>query len=94
MTWQPSPNVLAKARDYLATARVSVDGEPGVWWVKGTADKPYRVQTDARPSRLQMNYILCTCPHGANVGGKAQCAHATAVVIALAERYVQFDLDT
>lgn len=81
-SWQPSAQVVKKAREYLRECRVSPDEVPGVWWVRGSAGK-YRVQTDAHPDHLYAHYLTCTCAHGAHAGGRAKCSHVVAVALTL-----------
>jgi len=83
--WTFSPEVIDKARGYLAQhAVVADDGVPGVFWVQGSAKRRYRVQTDAETGRA--SWINCTCPHGLNTGaGVARCSHAVAVLLAVRE---------
>lgn len=81
--WTFSPDVIAKARDYLDAGRVLPDSSaPGVWWVTGSRAQPYRVQTDADPATRRATWISCSCPHGMHVGaGVSRCSHAVAVLI-------------
>lgn len=85
--WTFSPDVIDKARLYLVNKRVTADYEvPGVFWVQGSAQRRYRVQTDADASTGTATWINCTCPHGLNVGaGTARCSHAVAVLLAVRE---------
>ena len=80
---QFSPEVIAKAEQYVRDGRVRLDPNvDGVYWVHGTRD--YRVQTDAHAGRSSGTYIACTCPHGLSVGaGISRCSHAVAVLIAV-----------
>lgn len=86
--WRYSPEVISKARTLLDTDKVIRDrSAPNVFWVQGSASRPYRVQTDA--TRERARWINCTCPHGMNLGaGQARCSHAVAVLIAIRDDLV------
>lgn len=83
--WHFSPEVISKAYRYLKDGRVHGDPETSqVFWVTGTADRAYRVQTDADRERGTATWITCTCAHGKNLGaGSARCSHAVAVLLAV-----------
>jgi uncharacterized Zn finger protein len=76
-----SPAVLAKAEQYLAQGKVEDLGH-GVWQVQGSAQRPYRVLTDADPATGRAHWIQCDCRHGVEAGGgRAVCSHAAAVIM-------------
>lgn len=84
--WTFSAEVLAKASAYLHEKRVYADADvPGVFWVRGTDPmRRYRVQTDADPRTQTARWVMCSCPHGTNVGaGAARCSHAVAALLAV-----------
>ena len=88
--WEFSPAVIAKASAYLAEGRVFRDATaPGVFWVRGTGPRRYRLQTDADPETRKVTWIACSCPHGMNVGaGEAHCSHAVAVLLSIRDGLV------
>lgn len=83
--WTYTPEVIGKARRYLDQKAVAQDPDAeGVYWIKGSARRRYRVQTDARVATQRAKWINCTCPHGMNLGaGSARCSHAVAVLLAI-----------
>ena len=85
--WEFSEGVIAKARRYLDAEKIQRDATAGgVFWVKGSAERLYRVHTDADPERGTATWIDCSCAHGLNNGGKARCSHAVAVLLATRDR--------
>lgn len=78
-----SDRVLAKAERLLRDHPDEVhrdSTQPLVWWVTPSSMglEPYRVQTDGR------TWVTCTCPNGIRLG-VAQCYHAAAVLIRIAQ---------
>lgn len=70
-----SENVLKKADGLIADEKVRTDEcAVNVFWVSGSSDKPYRVQTD------EETWITCTCRHAQTRGGMPRCAHVAAVL--------------
>ena len=86
--WEFSPEVIDKAEGYLRDGRIHRDADVhGLYWVQGSARRPYRVQTDASAARGTATWISCSCPHGVNVGaGACTCSHAVAVLLAIRDR--------
>jgi hypothetical protein len=79
-----SEEVIRKAKHYVSGKRVAKSPYEGVYYVKGSAARPYAVRTDADPQTRKASWISCSCPHGANVGaGSAQCSHAVAVLFVI-----------
>lgn len=77
-----SEAVIDKARDYLVKDAVRRDrASAGVYWVAGSAKKPYMVSTDADPEARTASVASCTCPHGKNNPGRARCSHVVAVLV-------------
>lgn len=85
MTVRFSAEVIEKAEHYLSESRVRRDPNvPGVFWVRGSGSRPYRVQVDIVEGSPASSYIYCTCPHGLTVGtGVSRCSHAVAVLIVI-----------
>lgn len=86
MTVHLSEAVMAKARKYLAENRVMQDAaDDSVWWIEGSRQgAPYRVQIvldDAGNVRSRQ----CTCTHGKNALGAAQCSHVVAAATKMQE---------
>lgn len=81
--WQFSAGVIAKARRYLNDERVGRDPKvDGIFWIKGSERRRYRVQTDASAETGKASWINCTCQHGLQRGGgTATCSHAVAVLM-------------
>lgn len=81
-----SAAVLAKARKYLEEGRVMQDAvDDSVWWIEGSRQgAPYRVQVvvDGDGDVLSRQ---CTCTHGKNALGAAQCSHVVAALTRLRE---------
>lgn len=67
--------VMNKARKLFNGDRVTSDERPGIWWVQGSAERPYRVQQGN-------GWTTCTCKHGMTQGrGDPYCAHVAAVLM-------------
>ena len=68
-----SSAVMAKAEKLVRHGDVSPDPQyPEIFWVRGSADRPYRVQVGT-------GFVTCTCAHGLNKGGgDASCSHVAA----------------
>lgn len=86
MTVTLSAAVQAKARKYLAEGRVMQDAEDdSVWWIEGSRQgAPYRVQIVV-DGNGNVRSRMCTCTHGKNALGAAQCSHVVAAATRLAE---------
>lgn len=82
-----SSEVLSKGQTYYvqrATRMRSLGS--GVFTVRGTANEPYVVRTDADRAARTMSWATCTCAHGRNAGGGlARCSHVVAVLLAVRE---------
>lgn len=83
---QFSDSVLAKARKYRKQGAVLQDvAHPLIWFVKGSAKKPYRVQLIVEDKRVR--HITCTCDYGMQTGaGWSNCSHAAAVLLEVKAR--------
>lgn len=81
-----SEGVMAKARKYLAEGRVMQDAEDdSVWWIEGSRQgAPYRVQIVADADG-NVRSRMCTCTHGKNALGAAQCSHVVAAATLMQE---------
>lgn len=81
-----SEGVMAKARKYLAEGRVMQDAEDdSVWWIEGSRQgAPYRVQIVADADG-NVRSRQCTCTHGKNALGAAQCSHVVAAATKMQE---------
>lgn len=81
--WEFSQDVLSKAQRYYENNKVLMD-DGGVFWVVGSARKPYRVQTDFNWDNGQLRWVSCSCLHGGNTSaGRAKCSHVVAVLLML-----------
>lgn len=80
-----SPAVIEKARRYLAEERVLADPEyADVFWVRGSSQRLYRLQSDADAERGTATWVSCSCAHGMNTDhGRARCSHAVALLLAV-----------
>lgn len=83
--WSFSDDVKDKATRYLREKRVTMGKYgPGLYYVQGSAKRPYTVRTDADPVKRTAFWITCSCPHGINQGaGSAYCSHAVAVLLVI-----------
>jgi uncharacterized Zn finger protein len=81
-----SEGVMAKARKYLAEGRVMQDAEDdSVWWIEGSRQgAPYRVQIVVDGDGA-VRSRMCTCTHGKNALGAAQCSHVVAAATKMQE---------
>lgn len=86
-SWEFSDDVISKAKGFVRRKVVTPDPEvAGVYFVQGSAKKPYRVQTDASLRRGKVTWASCTCPHGRNLStGTARCSHVVAVLMVIRE---------
>lgn len=86
MTVHLSEAVMAKARKYLAEGRVMQDAtDDSVWWIEGSRQgRPYRVQIVADADG-NVRSRQCTCTHGKNALGAAQCSHVVAAATRMKE---------
>lgn len=81
-----SEGVIAKARKYLAEGRVMQDAlDDSVWWIEGSRQgAPYRVQI-VLDGDGTVRSRMCTCTHGKNALGAAQCSHVVAAATKMRE---------
>lgn len=88
-----SASVLKKAQALIDDGVVTrAEGEEDVWEIPGSTGRLYVVRVvdafdpdepDADPNVLP--WMSCTCPNGANRGGRPACYHTAAVALVLQE---------